>query len=283
VTLEPLLPVDAVRVFFDGTLGDPQLDHPECVAVAPDGSVWCGGERGQIFRIEPDGSRLEQVASTGGFCLGLAFSPAGDLYVCDLKHAAVWRLAAGTDKPEMFAEGFRVPNYPAFDADGRLYVSDSHGFHDPGPGIYRFDEDGSGGPWYDASVDFANGIAVSPDGGQLYVVETFGHGVFRVPIADDGSAGEREHVATFPGVLPDGIAFAADGSLFVGCYEPSTVLRVEPTGTVACVVLDPEAHALCHPTNLAFRGTTLFLSNLGRWHVAAVELDVEGVPLPPRM
>ena len=61
MTLEPLLPAEAIRTFYDGTLGDPQLDHPEGVAVAADGSVWCGGERGQIFRIEPDGSRLEQV------------------------------------------------------------------------------------------------------------------------------------------------------------------------------------------------------------------------------
>ena len=281
MTLEPLLAADGIRVFYDGTLTEPQLDHPECVAVASDGSIWCGGERGQIFRIEPDGSALEQVAATGGFCLGIAFSPADDLYVCDLKHAVVWRLPAGSDRPELFADGFRVPNYPAFDAEGRLYVSDSHGFHDPGPGIYRFSPDGSRELWYDEVVDFANGIALSPDGRFLYVVETFGHGVFRVPIDEGGSAGARQEVASFPGVLPDGIAFAADGTLYVACYEPSMVLRVDAGGDVACLVRDEEAHALCHPTNLAFRGTTLLLANLGRWHVSAVEVGVEGAPLPP--
>lgn len=280
MTLEPLLPADAIEVFYDGTLTEPQLDHPECVAVAADGSVWCGGERGQIFRVEPDGSALEQVASTGGFCLGMAFSPAGDLYVCDLKHAAVFRLPAGSDRPEVFADGFRVPNYPAFDAVGRLYVSDSHGMHDPGPGVYRFDGDGDGGLWYGEAVDFANGLALSPDGRFLYVVETFGHAVFRLPI-DEHGAGEREDVARFPGVLPDGIAFAADGSLYVACYEPSMVLSVGPDGSVACVVRDEEAHALCHPTNLAFRGTSLLAANIGRWHLSTVELGVEGAPLPP--
>ncbi len=281
MTLEPLLPAEAIRIFYDGTLTEPQLDHPEGLAVASDRSVWCGGERGQIFRIEPDGSAIEQVASTGGFCLGLAFSPAGDLYVCDLKHAAVLRLPVGSDRPELFADGFQIPNYPVFAADGRLYVSDSHGFHDPGPGVYRLDPDGSGELWYGEAVDFANGLALSPDGRFLYVVETFGNAVFRLPIEEDGSAGPREEVARFPGVLPDGIGFAADGSLYVACYEPSMVLRVDPDGRVGCLVRDAEAHALCHPTNLAFRGTTLLLANLGRWHVAAVEVGVEGASLPP--
>jgi sugar lactone lactonase YvrE len=282
VTLEPAFPADLIRTFYDGTLGDPQLDHPECVAVAADGSVWCGGERGQIFRIEPDGSRLEQVASTSGFVLGIAFSADGDLYACDLKHAAVFRLPAGSDRAELFAEGFRVPNYPAFDAAGRLYVSDSHGFKDPGPGVWRVEPDGRTELWYDRVVDFANGLAVSPDGAYLYVVETFGHCVFRVPIRDDGSAGDREDVATFAGVLPDGLAFAADGTLFVGCYEPSAVLHVANGGVVTCVVYDPTAHALCHPTNIAFRGSTLFTANLGRWHVSAIDVGVEGLPLPAR-
>ena len=56
-------------VFVDG------LDHCECIAVHPDGSVWAGGEAGQIYKVSPDGSDLEEVANTGGFILGIAFSP----------------------------------------------------------------------------------------------------------------------------------------------------------------------------------------------------------------
>jgi len=62
-----------VRVVFEGSLTEPQLDHPDGVAVHRDGSIWCGGERGQIYRLSPDGGKLEQVGSTGGFCLGMAF------------------------------------------------------------------------------------------------------------------------------------------------------------------------------------------------------------------
>ena len=43
------LSIEDVSIFADG------LDHPECVAVHPDGSVWAGGEGGQIYKISEDG------------------------------------------------------------------------------------------------------------------------------------------------------------------------------------------------------------------------------------
>jgi len=281
-----LLRNDAVSVFIDGTLGDPQLDHPEGLAVHPDGSVWCGGERGQIFRVEPDGSAMTQVASTDGFCLGMAFDRTAEhLYICDNKHAAVFRLDVATGAVERFADGapagrFKIPNYPAFDADGRLYVSDSHAFGVPGPGVWRVDADGRAELWYDRDVTFANGLAVSADERWLYVVETVAHRVFRVPIEGDGSAGEREEVAELPGSWPDGLAFDVTGNLYVGCYEPSRVPSLMTFGEVETLFHDLSAHTLAHPTNVAFRGTTMFTSNLGRWHLTRLEVGIEGAPLP---
>ncbi|MGH3146634.1 MAG: SMP-30/gluconolactonase/LRE family protein, partial [Rubrobacter sp.] len=152
-------------------------------------------------------------------------------------------------------------------------------FKEPGPGIYRFSADGTGELWYGEDVNFTNGLALSHDGSHLYVAETLGNAVFRVPILGDGSAGEREEVAHLPGVLPDGLAFDTAGYLYVACYEPSQVLRVSPGKSVERLIGDEEAHLFCHPTNLAFRGSTLFTTNLGRWHITAVETDVEGLPL----
>jgi gluconolactonase len=65
----------------------------------------------------------------------------------------------------------------------------------------------------------------------------------------------------------------------VGCYEPSQVRRIFPDGSVVRLIGDEEAHVFCHPTNLAFRSGTLFTTNLGRWHVTAVDTSVEGLPL----
>lgn len=279
------LDIGEARVFYDGLFTEPMLDHPEGLAVHRDGSVWCGGERGQVYRIAPDGSSMEQVARIeGGFCHGMAFDRDDNLYVCDLKHAAVMRLDAKGGSLETYADGaegqgINICNYPAFDAKGRLYVSDSNAFKEPGPGIFRFDPGGSGVLWYDAPVNFANGLALSPDGGYLYVAETFGHAIFRIRVEEGGSAGAREEVASLPGALPDGLAFDAAGNLYVACYEPSQVLRVAPDGAVECLIRDQEAHLLCHPTNLAFRDEVLFTTNLGRWHITSIETTVEGLPL----
>ncbi len=282
--MDALQDASAASVFFDGLLTEPRLDHPEGLAVHKDGSVWCGGELGQIYRIEPDGSSIEEVASSGGFAHGMAFDAEDNLYVCDLKHAAVLRLDAKTGGLERFADGaggreIRICNYPAFGPDGKLYVSDSYAFKEPGPGLFRFDLDGAGDLWYEGPINFANGLAFSPDGRHLYVAETFGNSVFRIPLQGDGSAGEREEVASLPGVLPDGLAFDTEGNLYVACYEPSQVLRISADGTVACLIVDEEAHLLCHPTNLAFRHRLLFTTNLGRWHLTAIETAAEGLPL----
>ena len=118
-----------VRVFLEALTGEVRLDHPEGIAVHPDGSIWCGGEHGQVYRVESDGSTFEQVASTGGFCLGIAFDIRANLFICDLHHRAVMRMDAENLRVEKFSSGvpghdFRIPNFPAFDAAGRLYVSE---------------------------------------------------------------------------------------------------------------------------------------------------------------
>ena len=282
----PVLPMDRASVLFDGLFSEPRLQHPEGVAVGPDGWIWCGSENGQILRIAPDGSAIEEVASTGGFVLGLAFDGARALFACDLKHAAVFRLDYTSRKLERFTRpGIVIPNYPVVDrARNRLLVSDSHAFSTPGPGIWAFDlSSGNGAIWYDQPLVFANGMALTPSGDAIFVCETFAHRISQVPILADGSAGTASPFAVdLPG-LPDGIAFDDAGALYVGCYEPSRILRIAASGAMAEVYIeDPTAHLFAHPTNIAFDGSTLYSANLGRWHITRVHTDTTGTALHAR-
>lgn len=285
--MAPVLPIEKCRIFCDGTVTEPRLLHPEGIAVDTEGNIWCGGELGQIYRISADGSRLEEVASTGGFTLGVAFDATGKLYSCDLKHKCVFRYDPAGEEFVEFAR-FDVtrttgpPNWLVVDTDrNALYVSESSGPESAGPGVWRFDLDtGEGRLWYDGPLAFANGMALSPNGDALYVAETFGRRIVRIPIALDGSPSEPELVVELSNVLPDGLAFDREGTLYIACYEPSQILRLQPGGDVEVFVADPDAHTLCHPTNCAFRGSELFIANLGRWHVTVVDAPTQGLNLP---
>src|SRR5436309_15523790 len=72
----PEIPIENFEIFAAG------LDHPECLAFDRDGHLWAGGEAGQVYRIAPSGD-VTAVATLGGFCAGLAFSPADELLVCN--------------------------------------------------------------------------------------------------------------------------------------------------------------------------------------------------------
>jgi sugar lactone lactonase YvrE len=67
--MHPILPLDRASVFFDATLGPVRLKHPEGLAIAGDGAIWCGGDGGEIYRIEPDScyepSRLFRATPDG--------------------------------------------------------------------------------------------------------------------------------------------------------------------------------------------------------------------------
>jgi sugar lactone lactonase YvrE len=279
----PLLPLTRASTFFDGIFSEPRLQHPECVAIGPDGFVWCGSENGQILRIAPDGSAIEEVASTGGFTLGLAFDGERALFACDLRHAAIFRLDLATRELRRFTRpGIRIPNYPVVDAErGRLLVSDSHEFATPGPGVWAFDLiTGEGGLWYAEPLVFANGMALTPSGDALLVCETFAHRITSIPILGDGKPGQPAAWSSdLPG-LPDGIAFDDSGALFVGCYEPSRILRIPPGGGAAEIYIeDPTAHLFAHPTNIAFDGAALYTANLGRWHITRIDTDTSATAL----
>lgn len=278
-----ILPPDAARVFFDGLFTKPKLNHPEGVAVGPDGWIWAGTDAGDIFRVAPDGSTHEVAYRLGGFALGLAFDGDRALFVCDLQRACVHRVDLDSGEVARWGhEALRIPNYPVVDrAGGRLLVSDSHGSEAAGPGIFAFDL-ASGAPslWCDAEFTFANGIAMRGGKRALYVAETFARRVRRVPMDANGGAGAPEpFVEGLPG-LPDGLAFDGAGNLLISCYEPSRILRVPASGAAAEVLIeDVTAHTLCHPTNVAFAGKRLFAANLGRWHLTEIAMDIGAPPL----
>lgn len=261
------------------------LDHPEGVAAGPDGRLYAGGEAGQIYRIDADGS-VAELASTGGFIYGVTLDAAGNVYACDYGNASLAKISSAglvttysTGTPD---RPMRVPNFSAFDDDGNLYVTDSGEWGDDDGVIYRVSQDGATVVWTDLAPRFPNGCCLDADGRTLLVVESHGRAIVAIPIRDDGMAGKPQRVADLTGSQPDGIALAEDGSMFVGCYRPDTIFRVSPDGSVAVFAEDADGVILNQPTNVAFAGDglgRLVVSSLGGWSLVATDAGVRGLPL----
>jgi gluconolactonase len=278
----PLLPASSAQVLFDGFRTDPVLDHPEGLDLDPvDGSLWCGGEAGQLFRLDLDLGSIQLVdQNPGGFTLGVRFTSDRHVIWLDAVRRQVRRLAVGSaEGAEVVIDGavaghrLVYPNALDVTADGVVYFSDSEGDATVGGGgIYRLSPDGEASRWSAGPFHFANGVAVSPDGAWLYVAESASRCVSRVEIKGDGSAGNLERVWALGNRVPDGLAFGPDGRLYVACYYPSVILRLEPDGAVTSIYEDPIGHVLSNPTNLLFRGTEALVANLGRWHITRIDM-----------
>ena len=119
----PLIPVEAVEPVWFGL-----VDHAEDLAFEEDGTVWCGGEEGQVYRGRLDGEP-EIVARTPGRTYGFALGADGACYCADVADPGIYRIdsegevervSAGTaDRPAL------LPNDLAFLPGGELLFSDS--------------------------------------------------------------------------------------------------------------------------------------------------------------
>ena len=128
---------------------------------------------------------------------------------------------------------------------------------------------------------FTNGLAISPDGDYLYVVETSLPGISRLGIAADGSLSSREVVVDMPRTVPDGVAFTDAGRLLISCYRPDTVYLWDGA-TLETVADDWTGLVLSAPTNVAFGGAELdrlYAANLAANHVTLIDAGLRGTAL----
>ena len=270
-----------ISVLVDG------LDHVEGIAWGLDGYAYAGGEAGQIYRIDIERQEAVQFADTGGFILGLALDNSHNIYACDTGNTAVMKITpdgvVSTYSTGAVDEPFSTPNYPAFDAEGNLYVCDSGEWRADNGKIYRVRPGGETAVWARSLSQFPNGLCMSPDGGSLFVAMSLSPPrISEIDIAADGSAGAVRTVVELPGTVPDGVAFDTGGNLYVACYRPDRIYRFSPPGELDVLADDFEGTLIAAPTNIAFCGPRhdiLLSANLGRWHISRYEAGATGIPL----
>jgi gluconolactonase len=235
----------ALRLFAEG------LDHVEGVCWDPErGCIWAGGEAGQVYRVELDGTVDVVATIVGGALLGLALDGGGRIYICDPGNHQVWRIF-GDGSYESFGDPIDYPNYASFAADGKLYVLDSGSFDIATGKLFVIDVDGTTTRLDTRPLSYANGLCI--DGDRLFVVESSVPGVAAMHLGD----GSIEPVVEMARCNPDGLALDAAGGLLISCYQPNQLWRwTEKTG---CELLldDWTGEYVLSPTNIAFYGEGL--------------------------
>ena len=253
------------------------FNGPEGVSVDREGNVYGGGADGIIRKLAPDGT-VTELANTGGRPAGMALDRDGNLFVCDPGKAAVLKVSPD-GQVSLFADQvgsikLTLPNFPVFDAEGNLYVSNSSDIgvgdfdklmaelENPSPkgSLVRLRPDGSG-EVAATGIYFANGTAIDPNEEPE-------------PRYGDNLGG-----------LPDGMAFDTEGYMVTTLPMINRLVVVAPDGRVSTLIDDPDGTRTKGPTNCAFGGPNfddLYIAHLEADHVAKVHLGRKGHPLYDR-
>lgn len=260
------------------------LDHAEGLNFGPDGACYAGGEDGQVYRVSIDGT-LTTYAQTRGGIGGVCLDGASNLYACNYEIGIVEKV--GSDgSVSRYSSGLddlpaREPNYPVFDGEGFLFYTDSGSYYRPSGRVLVVRPDGRTEHAFGGHLHYSNGLAIDPSNTWLYMVQSTAANLIRFPLLGEGRLGEPETYVRLSGVVPDGIAFAASGTIYVACYSPDIILRVLPDRRVETVVADPGSDLLNRPTNVAFQpGTTrLWFVNFGGHSMNYIDVGEPGANL----
>jgi gluconolactonase len=267
----PLIPADAVEPIWFGL-----VDHVEDLAFEEDGTVWCGGEEGQIYHGRLDGEP-EIVARTPGRTYGFALGLDGACYCADVTEPGIYRIDAEGEAARVSAgsndRAAMLPNDLAFLPSGELLFSDSGDWGGNNGCIFAVATDGSTRVADTSCAAYPNGLCLSPGRTEVAVVESTLPGVSVLALDANGSLSDRRVLVEMPGTVPDGLLYDGEGRLLISCWAPDAVFRLELDGELSVVLHDPLRVVLNQPTNIAFvPGTSrLVAANIGDRYLSVAD------------
>ena len=312
--IEPFLPTDLAQTGSG-------LNRPECVLAARDGSLYTGDWTLGIARIAPDGTTgpaVEADLIAQGFRPnGIALTAEGDFLFANMgKAGGVWRVGRrGEARPfatELAGRSIPRTNFVLVDGD-RVWITISsttrkheHFTAEESTGQILLVQDGKVTLAADG-LNWTNELRISPGGKYLFVNETFACRTTRYDVAADGVLTNPVRLAFPRDTYPDGMAFDAEGAVWIACVISNRLIRVAPdmTWTVlfedvdrseldtiasayanGCLTWDQisQSHGSCvsNLSSIAFGGPdlrTLYLGGLGIGAVQVLRSPVAGIPM----
>lgn len=222
---------------------------------------------GRVFRLTPD-QKLSTVVSENKLgSAGLAIHKDGRIFIAGLGNfkdtgsvVAVRPDGSGMQTIVPPEAGF-LPDDLVFDAQGGFYFTDFRGIStDPKGGVHYVSPDFKTVTPVLPRLAVPNGVALSPDGKELWVPE-FSRGLLhRVELADATTIAPFGTAIAyhFTGPAPDSMRADADGNLYVAIYGQGRVVAFNKNGMPIGQVLLPgreDGHNL-RSTSVAIRPGT---------------------------
>ncbi len=180
---------------------------------------------------------------------------------------SVVKVDVETGKVTTFASGFKLPNGIVVDEHGDFFVTDllagSVSKITPSGTVSTF---ASGGLLAPAPIPGtgltlgSNDLVFNEEQTALYVTNVGQGIVVKIAVGKDGKAGAVTKFASIP--TPDGVAFDEKGLLFVTSPFTNSVYTVTSNGSTQKLSIDTSHAQLNNPSNLAFHGRQLYITNL---------------------
>ena len=216
-----------------------------------DGFLWVSDVHNfRLARIGPDGA-VETAASVDGRPSGMDFAAEGRLLLATGVGRQLLDVQVPSGAMQVAADLTALTRANLNDLvtrpDGWSWVGDTgfvFGQDEPRRAGRLVAYHPSFGPRVVAEdVFFPNGMAVTPDGGTLYLAETFGRCVTAFDIGENGALDDRRLHAELEG-SPDGLCLDAEGCLWVALLFEGAFARVAPHGGTVARIEFPGKNAI---------------------------------------
>lgn len=200
--------------------------------------------RSGVYEIDSKSHQVSPLATRADgwpFCFpdDVAVDSHGDVYMTDLTYSGIWKISPDGKTVDLWS------SEPLLNPPAR-----------PSSGFF-------------AGV---NDLALSDDQKSVIAVTDGDPMVLRIPIEQDGSAGEPRVLATGYSFL-DGVALDSKGNIYISEILQNDIWAISPDGSQRVLIASKSNAPLDNNTSLITQGDTLCTANLGFAHASPQAAD----------
>jgi sugar lactone lactonase YvrE len=204
-----------------------------------------------IYKIDAKTRRVTALATKADgwpFCFphGVAIDSNGNVYMADATYSAIWKISPDGKKVDLWS-AHPLLNWP--------------------PSPYS-------GVFFDSEVYLGvSAIAIDKQQKNIYAVSMGVPMVLRIPIKEDGSAGEPQALQPSGYSLLDGVVLDAKGNIYVSEMLRNEIWVLSPDGSQRILIANKMNAPLDNNTGLVLKGDVLCTSNFGFAHSKSEDAD----------